>query len=87
MTNTRIWSDKLTKLQGADFDRAYINAMVQGHQEVLGKGRARAQNPGAGETTGRGQSEAQLTQWAAKVMPTLQMHLDRARELQKTVAK
>ena len=120
--------DKLSKLQGAEFDREYINAMVQGHQEVLGKVRARveakvpapgaaagehpvgarpaddppagggspgrdsaskppAQNPGAGDTTGRGQGEVQLTQWAGKVMPTVQMHLDRARELQKTVAK
>ena len=116
-------------LQGAAFDREYINAMVQGHQEVLGKVRARveakvpapgaaagehpagehpagehpagagsrdrdtaktkspAQNPGAGDTAGHGQSEAQLTQWAAKVMPTVQMHLDRARELQQKVAK
>lgn len=120
--------DKLSKLQGAEFDREYINAMVQGHQEVLGKVRARVeakvpapgaaagehpvgarpaddppasggspgrdsatskppQNPGAGDTTGRGQGEVQLTQWAGKVMPTVQMHLDRARELQKTVAK
>lgn len=115
--------DKLSKLQGAEFDREYSNAMVQGHQEVLGKLRARtevkvpapgaasahpagehpaeagaprrdtatstppAQNPGAGDTVGRGHGEQQLTQWAAKVMPTVQMHLDRARELQNKVAK
>ena len=121
--------DKLSKLQGAEFDREYMNAMVQGHQEVLGKVRARvetkvpapgaaagehpagehpagehpagagsrdrdiaktkppAQNPGAGDTSGRGHGEAQLTQWAAKAMPTVQMHLDRARELQQKVAK
>ena len=121
--------DKLSKLQGAEFDREYINAMVQGHQEVLGKVRARveakvpapgaaagehpvgarpadnaragggspgrdsatgkppAQNAGAGDTTGRGHGEVQLTQWAGKVLPTVQMHLDRARELQKTLAK
>ena len=121
--------DKLSRLRGAEFDREYINAMVQGHQEVLGKVRARveakvpapgaaagehpaggqptgehpagagvrdhdiattkppAQNLGAGDTTGRGNGEAQLTQWTAKVMPTVQMHLDRARELQNTVAK
>jgi predicted outer membrane protein len=121
--------DKLSKLQGPEFDREYINAMVQGHQEVLGKVRARveakvpapgaaagehpagehpagehpagagsrdrdiaktkppAQNPGAGDTASRGHGEAQLTQWAAKVMPTVQMHLDWARGLQKTVAK
>jgi hypothetical protein len=46
-----------------------------------------AQNPGAGDTTGRGHGEQQLTQWAAKVMPTVQMHLDRARELQQKVTK
>jgi putative membrane protein len=115
--------DKLSKLQGAEFDREYINAMVQGHQEVLGKVRARAevkvpapgaagghpasehpagagapgretatskppaQHPAAGDTTGRGHGDAQLTQWAAKVMPTVQMHLDRARELQQRAAK
>jgi putative membrane protein len=113
--------DKLSKLQGAEFDREYVNAMVQGHQEVLGKVRARAEvkvpvpgaagehpageHPagagapgretatskppahGAGDTTARGHGDAQLTQWAAKVMPTVQMHLDRARELQQKVAK
>ena len=43
--------DKLSKLQGSEFDREYMNAMVQGHQEVLGKLRARAETtlpaPGA----------------------------------------
>jgi putative membrane protein len=118
--------DKLSKLQGAEFDREYINAMVQGHQEVLGKVRARVEmkvpapgaaagGHGAGEhpagehpagagargrdiaetkppaqlpaadTAGGGPGEQQLTQWAAKVMPTVQMHLDRARELQAKV--
>jgi putative membrane protein len=121
--------DRLSKLQGAEFDREYINAMVQGHQEVLGKLRARveakvptpgaaagahpagehpageppagaasrgresaankppAPHPGIGETASRSPGETQLTQWAAKVMPTVQMHLDRARELQKKVAE
>jgi putative membrane protein len=123
-------ADKLSKLQGAEFDREYINAMVQGHQEVLGKLRARAdaalpgahgaagEHPGAGRapeglpnttsntnkpvardsevaqsqtgrgaTTGRGHGDEQLTQWAAKTLPKVQMHLDRARELQQKVAK
>jgi putative membrane protein len=111
--------DKLSKLRGAEFDREYMNAMVQGHQEVLGKLRARAeakvpapgaaasehpasagsagrdvaqtkppaQNPSAGDTSNHGNDEVQLTKWASKVMPTVQMHLNRARELQKTVAK
>jgi putative membrane protein len=29
--------DKLSKLQGADFDREYMDAMVSGHEEVLDK--------------------------------------------------
>jgi putative membrane protein len=33
--------DKLAKLQGPDFDREYINAMVDGHNDVLGKLRSR----------------------------------------------
>ncbi len=121
-------SDKLSKLSGAEFDREYINAMVMGHQEVLGKLRARAdagvagahgaaadrpaghdagapnvsgntsskpaQDPavarsqaGKGATTGRGHGDEALTQWAAKVMPTVQKHLDRAQEIQSKVAK
>jgi putative membrane protein len=120
-------SDKLSKLSGAAFDREYINAMVMGHEEVLGKLRARAEagvsgargaagdrsteghepgspsvsrssnkpvgqeadaksQAGKGATTGRGHGDEALTQWAAKAMPTVQKHLDRARELQKKVA-
>ncbi len=121
--------DKLSRLQGAEFDREYINAMVQGHQEVLGKLRARveaevpapgapagehqgvehpagehpagagsrgrdvattrppAQHPGVATATGQGHGDVLLTQWAAKVMPTVKVHLDRARELQQKVTK
>ena len=123
-------ADKLAKLQGAEFDREYMNAMVQGHQEVLGKLRARAdaalpsagaagdrpgaahapeqglpgtttnsnrpvtQDPaiaksqaGKGATTSHGGGDEGLTQWAAKVMPKVQMHLDRAKEIQQRLAK
>jgi len=112
--------DKLSKLQGSEFDREYINAMVQGHQEVLGKLRARAemtlpapgaaagehpagtgkpdvtkpdttkpaaQNPAVGHTTGGGHGDQALTQWAAKAIPTVQKHLDRAKEIQQKIAK
>jgi putative membrane protein len=33
--------DKLSKLQGADFDKEYMDAMVDGHDDVLGKLRSR----------------------------------------------
>jgi len=99
-------SDRLSKLQGAAFDREYITAMVQGHQEVAAQLQVRANHkqtvtagrttPGStgssagqtgsapGATTGSatGAGEQALTQWAAKTLPTVQQHLERARTLQ-----
>jgi predicted outer membrane protein len=140
-------SDKLSRLSGSEFDREYINAMVMGHEEVLGKLRARAgagvsgahgaagatgdhsttgggdrsstpdnrngagrlqrdqpnttdnssrptQDPaaarsqaGKGATTSGAHGEQALTQWAAKTMPVVEKHLERARDIQKKVAK
>lgn len=88
-------AERLSKLQGAAFDRAYMDAMVQGHQEVLAKLRARSTNPhaagtaagGQGELAPARQGEQALTQWATKASPTVQQHLERAQELQKKVAR
>ena len=107
--------DKLSNLQGDEFDREYMNAMVEGHQEVASQLRSHAGNrmtskspagagtptgepgaapgsqgtskpstsgPGTMGTTGENQGEAQLTQWASKTLPTVQKHLERARQLQ-----
>jgi len=113
--------DRLSKLQGAAFDKEYINAMVQGHQEVLTKLRAKANTSAPRSTSNRtdthpspaagGQAagssaqnsvpagsasssamtdsspEHELTMWASNVAPTVQQHLDRAKELQRQVAK
>jgi putative membrane protein len=106
---------KLSNLQGAEFDREYMNAMVEGHQDVASQLRAQAGNrmtskppagaesptgepganpgsqgtskpstsgPGTMGTTGANPAEAQLTQWASKTLPTVQKHLERARQLQ-----
>ena len=114
-------ADRLSKLQGSEFDREYINAMVMGHEEVAAKIRARVETqavphgaaggerpPGSAArkdapdaqggnkpaphdaghaTTPAGSGEQKLTQWAAMVLPTVQMHLERARELQKELRK
>src|SRR4029453_3801856 len=45
-------SDKLSKLSGAEFDREYMNAMVMGHEEVLGKLRAHADAAVSGAHSG-----------------------------------
>jgi len=99
-------ADKLSKLQGAAFDREYMNAMVQGHTEVLAKVKARAgagsrttsmpsssapagtsaqQSVSAGAGGSESASDQDLTTWARTVEPTVQTHLDRAKELQQKV--
>jgi putative membrane protein len=56
--------DKLSKMSGADFDRAYMQAMVGDHDHAV--------------TTFRGFSEhgddPELKQWATKTLPTLEEH-------------
>jgi len=97
--------DKLSKLQGAAFDREYMNAMVQGHTEVLAKLKAHtgatsrttsmpsssstpagasAQQSVSGGGSASG-SDQELTSWARTVEPTVQTHLDRAKEVQQKV--
>jgi len=49
-------AERLSKLRGADFDRQYMNAMVQGHQEVAAKLRTRAGNTGSA-SAGQGAGE------------------------------
>jgi putative membrane protein len=85
--------DRLSRHQGAQFDREYMAAMVHGHEEVLKELRARLANRltsgarpssrGSGPvgTTGMEQGEQALTAWAAKVLPTVEQHLQRAREI------
>ena len=114
-------ADRLSKLQGAAFDRAYIDAMVQGHQEVAAKLGSRAGNrstsaegtrpgvsgtaPGSAgaqagdkrpntagsqagpQSTVSAQGEQALNQWATKTLPTVQQHLERARDLQQKMGK
>jgi putative membrane protein len=83
-------ADKLSKLHGGEFDREYINAMVMGHDEVLTKLRMRVEHKTAahdeGHAAASGSGEQKLTQWATMVLPTVQKHLERAREIQKKVA-
>jgi putative membrane protein len=67
--------DRLAKLSGSEFDRAYMDAMVMGHQTV-------AKNVMTEANSG---SDPQLKAFAAKILPTVQSHLKMAQELQKEV--
>lgn len=63
---------RLQSLSGAEFDRAYIESMVNGHQKVLDfvtQLQSRAQSP-------------ELQQHLTQVADAVQKHLDRARSIQ-----
>lgn len=59
-------SDSLSKLSGADFDKAYVAAMVEGHQKTLALMQAEAS----------GGQDADLKAFAGKTAPVVQHHLD-----------
>jgi putative membrane protein len=67
--------DRLSKLSGAEFDRAYMDAMVSGHQTV-------AKNMMTEATSG---SDPELKAFAAKTLPTVQSHLKMAQDIQKEI--
>jgi putative membrane protein len=60
--------DKLMKLSGAAFDRAYMQAMVQGHMKAVASFKRESQ-------TGK---DAEIKAFAAKTLPTLEDHLKMA---------
>jgi putative membrane protein len=86
--------NRLSKLEGAEFDRAYVAAMVEGHQAVAAQlrewtmasrplGPPPSADPKAADAARGGPEEEKLTQWAIKTLPTVEKHLERARALQR----
>jgi len=89
--------DKLAKLKGNDFDREYMSAMVDDHQDAVQDLRGRVdENRSLGDrVTGKNPSnpadvkpekadnhiEAALNQWAADTLPVVEHHLDRAKQI------
>jgi putative membrane protein len=76
--------DRLSKLNGAEFDREYMKAMVDGHREVVDMLDDRAgQGPSATGTSGADNSrlDASVNQWAAKALPTTKTHLQKAEQV------
>lgn len=64
--------DKLSGLSGAEFDREYVKMMVEGHQKAVD----------LFEDASEGDLPAELKQFATKTLPTLENHLERAKELE-----
>jgi len=77
--------DKLSKLQGADFDREYIKAMVDDHEHDVSQLKDRADEnkdeTGAMPKKADDHFEMQVNQWAADTLPVVRQHLTRAKEI------
>ncbi len=59
-------ADELSKLSGKKFDKAYVDAMIDGHKKTLDLMNNEAKNG----------SDSTLKAFAAKIVPTVQKHLD-----------
>jgi putative membrane protein len=68
--------DRLSKLGGAEFDRAYAQDMVKEHQQDL-RDFQREANHGNDDV---------IKAFAAQTVPMIQQHLDQAKEMLKTVS-
>jgi putative membrane protein len=67
--------DRLMKLSGPEFDRAYMRAMLTDHREDVAEFRKEA----------RSGNDPDVKAWAAKTLPTLEEHLKLAEQGTKTV--
>jgi putative membrane protein len=68
---------KLKDLSGAEFDKAYLDAQVEGHQAALEVQQGYAASG----------DNAKLKLWAGKTAKAVQMHLTKAESLDKTLGK
>lgn len=68
-------ADKLSKLSGDSFDRAYMQEMLKGHGMVATQFR----------TESKSGKDADVKAWAAKTLPTIEEHLKMAQDANKAV--
>lgn len=89
--------DKLSKRSGADFDKDYMNAMVDDHEDAVRDLRSRVDEKRSlsDRVTGKNPEDpaavkpesadnhvdASINQWAADTLPTIEGHLDRAKQI------
>lgn len=69
--------DELSGKTGADFDRAWIDQIVQDHEQDIEKFQRQAE----------GAQDPDVKAFASKTLPTLQDHLRRAQEIQKSLGE
>ena len=63
--------DDLSKKSGKDFDKSYMDMMVDGHQKTID----------AFEKTSSNTKDADVKAWVDKILPTLRVHLDSAKAI------
>jgi putative membrane protein len=68
-------SNKLSAKNGKDFDKAYMDDMVKDHEKDVKEF----------EKASKDAKDPDIKAWAAKTLPTLQHHLQMAKETQKKV--
>ena len=66
--------DRLTKLSGEGFDRAYMQAMANGHREAVNLFR----------TESKSGKDPEIKEWASKTLPTIEEHLKQAQEISRS---
>lgn len=85
--------ERLKNLRGAEFDREYMTAMVEGHQDARDLIESRAGDSRATGTAGNqadNHDEAldnAVEQWATKTLPAVEQHLKRAEEIRDQLAR
>jgi putative membrane protein len=79
--------ERLSKLQGAEFDREYMNTMVDDHEKTVSALEDRLDKEGDNDnpryTPKKNDNafETELNQWASQTIPTVRQHLDKAKQL------
>jgi len=68
--------DRLSKLSGADFDRAYAQEMLEDHQQDLR----------AFQREANGGHDAAIRGFASQTLPIIQQHWEQAKEMLKSVS-
>ena len=67
--------EDLQKLSGQEFDQKYIDQMIDDHQKAVDDLEGKAENS----------DNAAVKQWAAKTLPKVQQHLERAKTIKETL--
>jgi putative membrane protein len=78
-------SEKLSRLSGDAFDKAYMDAMVRDHQQAI-QAFQKVENTGAGSTRQKpGENTKSDADIAREMMPTLQKHLTEAEQIDQNI--